>query len=107
MPKKELEEEERRMPNRDFFNSRGEYVNLRYMAMLYTHSIGNQPWNTMVVFKMRDSVPSARYSSVCNVLRQWSILLIPTYRVGRLYDIPYFLKQFMRLLLISHAKKAR
>ena len=26
-----------------FFNSRGEYVNLRYMAMLYTHSIGNQP----------------------------------------------------------------
>ena len=39
----------------------------------------------MVVFKMRDSVPSARYSSVCNVLRQWSILLIPTYRVYRLY----------------------
>ena len=30
---------------------------------------------------MRDSVPSARYSSICNVLRQWSILLIPTYRV--------------------------
>ena len=23
------------------------------------------------VFKMRDSVPSARYSLVCNVLRQW------------------------------------
>ena len=33
---------------------------------------------------MRDSVPNARYSSVCNVLRQWSISLIPTYR---LYDI--------------------
>ena len=29
---------------------------------------------------MRDSVPSARYSSYCNVLRQWSISLIPTYR---------------------------
>ena len=28
--------------------------------------------------KMRDSVPSARYSSVCNVLRQWRIWLIPT-----------------------------
>ena len=27
---------------------------------------------------MRDSVPSARYSSVCNVLRQWRIWLIPT-----------------------------
>ena len=36
---------------------------------------------------MRDSVPSTRYSSVCNVLRQWNIPLIPTYRVYRLYDI--------------------
>ena len=33
----------------------------------------------MVVFKIRDSVPSTRYSSVCNVLRLWSISLIPTY----------------------------
>ena len=41
----------------------------------------------MVVFKMRDSVPSARYSPVCNVLRQWETSLIPTYRVYRLYDI--------------------
>ena len=57
------------------------------IAMLYTHLIGNQPQNTMVVFKMHDSVPSASYSSICNVLRQWSILLIPTYRVYRLYDI--------------------
>ena len=40
----------------------------------------------MVVFKMRDSVHSARYSSVCNVLRLWSISLIPTYRVYRLHD---------------------
>ena len=31
---------------------------------------------------MRDSVPNTRYSSICNVLRQWSISLIPTYRVG-------------------------
>ena len=36
---------------------------------------------------MRDSVPSVSYSSVCNVLRQWNIPLIPTYRVYRLYDI--------------------
>ena len=35
----------------------------------------------MVVFKKRDSVPS-----VFNVLRQWRIWLIPTYRVYRLYD---------------------
>ena len=67
------------MPNRDFFTSRGVYVNLRYIAMLYTYSIGNQPWNTMVIFKMRDSVPSARYSSICNVLRLWRISLIPTF----------------------------
>ena len=39
----------------------------------------------MVVFKMRDSVPSPRYSPVCNVLRQWKTSLIPTYRVYRLY----------------------
>ena len=31
---------------------------------------------------MRDSVPSARYSPVCNVLRQWKTSLIPTYRVA-------------------------
>ena len=36
--------------------------------------------------KMRDSVPSPRYSSVCNVLRQWKTSLIPTYRVYRLYN---------------------
>ena len=36
---------------------------------------------------MRDSVPNARYSSFCNVLRQWSISLIPTYSVYQLYDI--------------------
>ena len=35
----------------------------------------------MVVFKMRESVPTARYSSVCNVLRQWKTSLILTYRV--------------------------
>ena len=69
------------MPNRDFLNSRVAYVNCAIIAMLYTYS------NMMVVFKMRDSVSSARYFSVCNVLRLWSISLIPTYRVGRLYDI--------------------
>ena len=57
------------------------------MAILYTHSIGNHPQNTMVVFKMRDSVPSPRYSAICNVLRQWKTSLIPTYRVYRLYDM--------------------
>ena len=29
------------------------------------------------LIKMRDSVPSARYSPVCNVLRLWRIWLIP------------------------------
>ena len=36
-------EEERRMPNHDFFTLHGTYVKLRYIAMLYTHSIVNQP----------------------------------------------------------------
>ena len=40
----------------------------------------------MVVFKMCDSVPSLRYSPVCNVLRQWKTSLIPPYRVYRFYD---------------------
>ena len=40
----------------------------------------------MAVFKMCDSVPSLRYSPVCNVLRQWKTSLIPTYRVYQLYD---------------------
>ena len=44
----------------------------------------------MVVFKKRDSVPSERCFSVCNVLRQWRIWLIPTYRVYRLYDIKLY-----------------
>ena len=35
---------------------------------------------------MRGNVPSARYSSICNVLRQWKTSLIPLYRVYRLYD---------------------
>ena len=35
---------------------------------------------------MRESVPSPRYSPVCNVLRQWKTSFIPTYRVYRLYD---------------------
>ena len=38
---------------------------------------------------MRGSVPRARYSSVCNELRQWRIWLIPTYRVYLLYDTLY------------------
>ena len=36
---------------------------------------------------MRDSLPSARYPPICNVLRQWKTSLIPIYRVYRLYDI--------------------
>ena len=36
---------------------------------------------------MRESVPTARYSPVCNVLRQWETSLILTYRVYRLYDL--------------------
>ena len=35
---------------------------------------------------MRGSVSSARYSPICNVLRQWKTSLIPIYRLYRLYD---------------------
>ena len=50
---------------------------------------------------MRDSVPNARYSSVCNVLRQWNISLIPTYRVYRLYDIDYSVFFRLHIYVIS------
>ena len=54
------------------FTSRSAYVNLCYIAILYTHSIANQP--------------HARYSNVCNVLRLWRMSLISTYRVYRRFD---------------------
>ena len=66
------------MPNWDYYFAR----RVRKLA-LYSNVIHL----FKVMFKKRDSVPSARYSSVCNVLRQWRIWLIPTYRVYRLYDI--------------------
>ena len=54
---------------------------------------------------MRDSVPSASYSSVCNVLRQWNIPLIPTYRVYRLYDIFLFCQHKIKEIIIYSVKK--
>ena len=73
------------MPNRDFYFARcarklalySDVIHLFYWKSAIEHDGG---------FKMRDSVPSARYVSVCNVLRQWRIWLIPTYRVYLLYD---------------------
>ena len=56
----------------------------------------------MVVFKKCDCVPSARYSIVCNVLHQWSISLIPTYRVYRLYDIIVCTLVYIYILLCVH-----
>ena len=48
---------------------------------LYSDLTHSFDWKSAVehdgVFKMRDSVPSTRYSSVCNVLRQRNIQLIP------------------------------
>ena len=67
-----------------YLTSCGAYVKLRYIAMLCTDSIGNLSYNMMVVFKMCDSVPTAIYSSVRNVLCLWRISLISTYKVYRL-----------------------
>ena len=38
-----LKKERKKEEEEGFFTSRGAYVKLRYMAILYTHSIGNQP----------------------------------------------------------------
>ena len=72
--------------SRVFFNFLRCVRKLHYYGDVITHLIGNQLQNTMVVFKMHDSVPSVRYSSICNVLHLWRTSLIPTYRVYRLYD---------------------
>ena len=68
------------------------HVNCAIMAMLYTNSILNQLWNMPVVFKMRDSVPSATYSRVCNVLRLYGesgSSLQATYKVYRICNDSY------------------
>ena len=56
----------------------------------------------MVVFKMRDSVPSARYSPVCNVLRQWKTSLIPTYRV---YDSMFLILRDRKNIFLKMNKE--
>ena len=60
---------------------------LRYYGDVIHSFYWKSAVHTTVVFKMRDSVPSPRYSAICNVLHQWKTSLIPTYRVYRLYDI--------------------
>ena len=74
------------MPNCDFFY----FARCLRKLALYSDVIHLFDWKSAVEHdggvKMYDSVPSARYSSVCNVLRLWRISLIPTYRVYRLYD---------------------
>ena len=51
---------------------------------------------------MRDSLPSARYSPICNVLHQWKTSLIPIYRVYRLYDISYITILRWRIIYKLH-----
>ena len=48
---------------------------------------------------MRDSLPSARYSPICNVLRQWKTSLIPIYR---LYDSIIIRNQWRRTTVYTH-----
>ena len=51
---------------------------------LYSDVIHSFDWKSAI--ERGGGVPNLSYSSVCNVLCQWSISLIPTYRVYRLYD---------------------
>ena len=67
------------------------YVRRARKLRYYIHSFyWKSAVEQMVVFKMHDSVPSARYSPVCNVLHLWRICLIPTYIVYRLYDTKFY-----------------
>ena len=68
------------MPKSDFYFARRVSKLALYSAVIHLFD-----WKSAVELdggvKKRYSVPSARYSSVCNVLLQWRIRLIPTYRV--------------------------
>ena len=46
-----------------FFTSRGVHLNCAIMAMLYTHSIGNQPWclKCVIVYLAQDIPPFVMY----------------------------------------------
>ena len=74
---------------------------LRYYGDVVYSFYRKSAVNTMVVFKMRDSLSSARYSPVCNVLRQWKTSLILTYRVYRLYDYYYYYLFIIIIIIIS------
>ena len=54
---------------------------------------------------MRESVPIARYSPACNVLRQWKTLLILTYRVYRLYDIYIYVYIYIYIYIYIYKTK--
>ena len=54
---------------------------------------------------MRESVPTARYSPVCNVLRQWKTSLILTYRVYRLYDYIHTLHPILTARRSGHEEE--
>ena len=64
----------------------GFFTSRRMCKLLYYSDVIHYfDWKSAVehddrVFKMRDSVPSAGYFRVCNVLRLWKIYLIPAYR---------------------------
>ena len=51
---------------------------------------------------MRGSVPSARYSSIYNVLRQRKTSLIPIYRVYRLYNSIIIRNQWRSTIVYTH-----
>ena len=53
---------------------------------------------------MRESVPTARYSPVCNVLRQWKTSLILTYKNHRLVReaILHHMLQIAHFMLSHH-----
>ena len=50
---------------------------------------------------MRDSVPSGSYSSVCNVLRQWNILLFQSWKQATFDEIKVFVVMKLNMALVQ------
>ena len=61
----------------------------------------------MLVFKMRESVPTARYSPVCNVLRQWKTSLILTYIIESVDSISKDERGFPLTQFITNGRISR
>ena len=83
------------------------YFQLYSIVITMTGYIGDHSLiTTMMVFRILESVPSARYSSISNVLRQLSTSVFPTYRVYQFYYIYMYIQKVQCNMIICIASRS-